>query len=181
MPLRPTGVGVDLELEAPWRAGAVVPRVGRLDVLVNVAGGSGRKWGDGPTDSCTIEGWNKTLALNLDSVFYCCKYALQSMLPRRQGVIVNVSSAVRLDVGLRRGVWGRNVDRRLTGSVKGIFNKINAIREIGITVLLIEQEVNTVFEMADRSYVLSSGKIVAEGTGTDLMANELLRKTYLGL
>jgi len=64
---------------------------------------------------------------------------------------------------------------------KEVFNKINAIREIGITVLLIEQEVNTVFEMADRSYVLSSGKIVAEGTGTDLMANELLRKTYLGL
>ena len=64
---------------------------------------------------------------------------------------------------------------------KEVFNKINAIREIGITVLLIEQEVNTIFEMADRSYVLSSGKIVAEGTGTDLMANELLRKTYLGL
>ena len=64
---------------------------------------------------------------------------------------------------------------------KEVFNKINAIRDIGITVLLIEQEVNTVFEMADRSYVLSSGKIVAEGTGTDLMANELLRKTYLGL
>ena len=62
-----------------------------------------------------------------------------------------------------------------------VFHKINAIRKIGITVLLIEQEVNTIFEMADRSYVLSSGKIVAEGAGSELMANELLRKTYLGL
>jgi NAD(P)-dependent dehydrogenase (short-subunit alcohol dehydrogenase family) len=65
---------------------------GRLDVLVSVAGGSGRKWGDGPADSCTLEGWDKTLSLNLDSVFYCCKYALQVMLTQGHGVIVNVSS-----------------------------------------------------------------------------------------
>src|SRR5688572_27151647 len=67
---------------------------GRLDILVNVAGGSGRRWGDGPTDSCTLEGWDKTLALNLDSVFYCCKYALQAMLTQGYGVIVNVSSVL---------------------------------------------------------------------------------------
>jgi len=67
---------------------------GRLDVLVSVAGGSGRKWGDGPTDSCTLEGWDKTLSLNLDSVFYCCKYALQVMLTQGRGVIVNVSSVL---------------------------------------------------------------------------------------
>jgi NAD(P)-dependent dehydrogenase (short-subunit alcohol dehydrogenase family) len=69
-------------------------RYGRIDILVNVAGGSGRKWGDGPTDSCTLEGWEKTLALNLDSVFYCCKYALQAMSPQGHGVIVNVSSVL---------------------------------------------------------------------------------------
>ena len=70
----------------------VIQTYGRLDVLVSVAGGSGRKWGDGPTDSCTLEGWDKTLSLNLDSVFYCCKYALQVMLTQGSGVIVNVSS-----------------------------------------------------------------------------------------
>ena len=67
-----------------------------LDILVNVAGGSGRKWGDGPTDQCTLEGWDKTLSLNLDSVFFCCKYALQIMLNQKQGVIVNVSSVLGL-------------------------------------------------------------------------------------
>lgn len=72
----------------------VFARYGRLDILVNVAGGSGRKWGDGPTDACTLEGWDKTLALNLDSVFYCCKFALQLMLARAKGTIVNVSSVL---------------------------------------------------------------------------------------
>ena len=67
---------------------------GRLDILVNVAGGSGRKWGDGPTDSCTLEGWDKTLALNLNSVFYTCKFALQAMLTQGCGVIVNISSVL---------------------------------------------------------------------------------------
>ena len=74
----------------------VVGKNGRLDILVNVAGGSGRKWGDGPADACTLEGWERTLALNLDSVFYGCKYALQVMLPEGRGAIVNVSSVLGL-------------------------------------------------------------------------------------
>jgi NAD(P)-dependent dehydrogenase (short-subunit alcohol dehydrogenase family) len=74
----------------------VAARYGRLDVLVNVAGGSGRKWGDGPADSCTLEGWEKTIRLNLNSVFYCCKYALQVMLAQGHGAIVNVSSVLGL-------------------------------------------------------------------------------------
>jgi len=74
----------------------VVSDYDRLDVLVNVAGGSGRKWGDGPADACTIDGWHKTLALNLDSLFYCCKYALGAMLKQNQGVIVNISSVLGL-------------------------------------------------------------------------------------
>ena len=74
----------------------VVKANGSLDVLMNVAGGSGRIWGDAPTDSCTLDGWKKTLALNLDSVFYCCKYGLQIMLTQSQGVIVNVSSVLGL-------------------------------------------------------------------------------------
>ena len=62
-----------------------------------------------------------------------------------------------------------------------VFQKITEISKLGITVLLVEQEVSTVFKMATRNYVLSSGKIIAEGKGEDLLQNELLRKTYLGL
>ncbi len=62
-----------------------------------------------------------------------------------------------------------------------VFNKIEDIRDLGITVLLVEQEVSTVFKMASRNYVLSSGKIIAEGSGADLLHDEVIRRTYLGL
>jgi branched-chain amino acid transport system ATP-binding protein len=64
---------------------------------------------------------------------------------------------------------------------KDVFEKIGEIRNLGITLLLVEQEVSAVFKMASRNYVLSSGKIIAEGTGEQLLRNEVLRKTYLGL
>ena len=62
-----------------------------------------------------------------------------------------------------------------------VFEKIAEIRALGITILLVEQEVSTVFKMASRNYVLSSGKIIAEGAGEKLLQDEVLRKTYLGL
>ena len=62
-----------------------------------------------------------------------------------------------------------------------VFEKIGEIRGLGITVLLVEQEVSAVFKMASRNYVLSSGKIIAEGPGDRLLEDEVLRKTYLGL
>jgi branched-chain amino acid transport system ATP-binding protein len=62
-----------------------------------------------------------------------------------------------------------------------VFGKIVEIRNTGITLLLVEQDVGTVFKMASRNYVLSSGKIIAEGAGEQLLQDEVLRKTYLGL
>jgi branched-chain amino acid transport system ATP-binding protein len=62
-----------------------------------------------------------------------------------------------------------------------VFQKIGEISKLGITVLLVEQDVSTVFKMTSRNYVLSSGKIIAEGTGEQLFQDEVLRRTYLGL
>jgi branched-chain amino acid transport system ATP-binding protein len=62
-----------------------------------------------------------------------------------------------------------------------VFEKIGEIHNAGITLLLVEQEIGTVFKMASRNYVLSSGKIIAEGTGDQLLQDEVIRKTYLGL
>lgn len=62
-----------------------------------------------------------------------------------------------------------------------VFKKIEEILDLEITVLLVEQEVSRVFQMAARNYVLSAGKIIAEGSGDDLLQDEVIRKTYLGL
>ncbi len=62
-----------------------------------------------------------------------------------------------------------------------VFEKIVDIKKMGITILLVEQEVNAVFKISTRNYVLSAGKIIAEGTGEKLLENEVVRKTYLGL
>ncbi len=73
-----------------------IDRYGHLDVIFNGAGGSGRQWGDGPTADITDEGWEKTIALNLKSVFLGCKYALPEMLKVGRGAIVNLSSVLGL-------------------------------------------------------------------------------------
>jgi branched-chain amino acid transport system ATP-binding protein len=62
-----------------------------------------------------------------------------------------------------------------------LFAAIGKIHAEGVPVLLVEQEVGQVFRMASRSYVLSQGRIIAEGTAASLMADETLRAGYLGL
>jgi branched-chain amino acid transport system ATP-binding protein len=63
-----------------------------------------------------------------------------------------------------------------------VFQAIEKIRrERGIPILLVEQEITRAFELADRAYVLSQGRVVAEGTPAELQADETLRESYLGL
>ncbi len=69
---------------------------GRLDVLFNVVGASGRRRGDGPVDACTEEGWDWTLSVNLRSVFLCCKHAVPLMRRSGGGSIVNLASVLGL-------------------------------------------------------------------------------------
>lgn len=72
-----------------------VEAYGHLDGLYHVAGGSGRRYGDGPLHECSDEGWQKTLGLNLDSVFFSNRAALQQFLRQnRGGSIVNLSSVL---------------------------------------------------------------------------------------
>jgi len=61
------------------------------------------------------------------------------------------------------------------------FHVIEQIREEGITVLLIEQNVRKSLAIADRAYVLETGRIVLEGEGEELLEGELINKAYLGL
>lgn len=62
-----------------------------------------------------------------------------------------------------------------------VFRVIRSLREQGITILLIEQNVRHTLEIADRAYVLENGRIILEGEGKRLLQEELIRKAYLGL
>lgn len=64
--------------------------------------------------------------------------------------------------------------------VKDIFSIIKQIREQGVTILLIEQNANVALKIADRGYVLETGRITIEGTGKDLLENDDIKKAYLG-
>jgi len=62
-----------------------------------------------------------------------------------------------------------------------VLEVIKRLREQGITILLVEQNVRNTLEIADRAYVLENGQIVLEGQGKDLLQNELVKKAYLGI
>jgi len=65
--------------------------------------------------------------------------------------------------------------------VKEIFNVIKTLRDQGMTLLLVEQNVQQTLEIADRSYVLENGRIVSEGKSRELLQNDHIKKAYLGL
>ena len=61
-----------------------------------------------------------------------------------------------------------------------IFDIIRAIRAEGVTVFLVEQNANKALQVADRGYVLETGKLVLADTGANLLANDRIRAAYLG-
>ncbi|AEF89507.1 branched-chain amino acid transport system ATP-binding protein [Delftia sp. 60] len=61
-----------------------------------------------------------------------------------------------------------------------IFEIIQTIRTAGVTVFLVEQNANRALQIADRGYVLETGKVVLEDTGANLLTNDAVRRAYLG-
>lgn len=64
--------------------------------------------------------------------------------------------------------------------IEKIFDIIKNVNAQGMTVLVIEQNANQALKIANRGYVLESGKITMTGTGADLLASDDVRKAYLG-
>ena len=80
---------------APRAIATALADFGGFDGLYHVAGGSGRKFGDGPLHEISDEGWNYTLRANLDAVFYSNRAAVRSWLDRKMGgTILNMSSVL---------------------------------------------------------------------------------------
>ncbi len=65
--------------------------------------------------------------------------------------------------------------------VDEMLEAVSKLREIGKTILLVEQNVFESLELCDRGYVLQTGRTVHEGTGKDLLNTEEIKKAFLGL
>lgn len=69
---------------------------GRLDIIFNGAGISGRRLGDGPVDRIPRDGWDALLAANLTTTFLVCKHAVPALRRAGGGAIVNLASVLGL-------------------------------------------------------------------------------------
>jgi branched-chain amino acid transport system ATP-binding protein len=64
--------------------------------------------------------------------------------------------------------------------VQTVFDTITRVRDEGVTIFLVEQNASKALGVADRGYVLQTGKIVLSDTAKNLLTNDLVRQAYLG-
>jgi len=65
--------------------------------------------------------------------------------------------------------------------VDEVLDTVRKLKGEGMTILLVEQNVREALEIADRGYVLQTGRIVLEGTGEELIKSDVVRKAFLGI
>jgi branched-chain amino acid transport system ATP-binding protein len=108
---------------------------------------------------------------------------------RRSQMSGTLSGGERTMLAIGRALMSRAklllIDEPSTGLAplikKDLFEKIRDVHEMGITILLVEQDIGFAFNLADRNYVMSQGKIIAEGSSEELLSDDIIRTTYLGL
>ena len=101
----------------------------------------------------------------------------------------NLSGGQQQMVAIGRALAGKPdvllMDEPSTGLapalVAAIFDKIAELKRSGMTILLAEQNVHQALRTADRAYILENGRIVLDGTGAELMEDERVAKSYLGI
>jgi branched-chain amino acid transport system ATP-binding protein len=117
-------------------------------------------------------------------------YHLFPKLRERQGQLARtLSGGEQQMVAMGRGLMSKPrlciVDEPSSGLapivVDEIFRIIEGLRERGMAVFLIEQNVQQALEIADRAYVLENGRIVIEGESKKLLQEERIKRAYLGL
>lgn len=117
-------------------------------------------------------------------------YKIFPILKEREGQLARtLSGGERQMLSIGRGLMSRPklcaLDEPSYGLgpllVKEIFNVIKALRDQGMTLLLVEQNVQQSLEIADRGYVLENGHVVSEGKSRELLQNDHIKKAYLGL
>jgi len=108
---------------------------------------------------------------------------------RRKQVSGTLSGGERVMLAIGRSLMSNPklllVDEPSTGlapkAKEDLFLRIEEIRNRGVNLVVVEQDVGFVFNLSKRNYVMSKGKIIAEGTAEELLRDERIRKVYLGL
>ncbi len=108
---------------------------------------------------------------------------------RRRQVSGTLSGGERVMMALGRSLMTDPklmlIDEPSTGlapkTKEDLYAKIEEIRNMGINMVIVEQDIGFVFNISSRNYVMSKGKIIAEGQADELLGNERIRKVYLGL
>jgi branched-chain amino acid transport system ATP-binding protein len=117
-------------------------------------------------------------------------YQLFPVLQERGGQLARtLSGGEQQMLALGRGLMSRPklciIDEPSNGlaplMVKKIFDIIQGLRDQGMAILLIEQNVRRTLEVADRAYVLENGRVILSGESKKLLEQELIKKAYLGL
>ena len=65
--------------------------------------------------------------------------------------------------------------------VNRIFEVLDTLRSQGLTILLVEQNVDRSLGLADYAYILETGAVVLEGPGRELLADDMVRRAFLGM
>ena len=123
-----------------------------------------------------------------DSLDYCFNL-FPRLLERKEQAAGTLSGGEQQMVAVARGLMSKPklllLDEPSMGLaplvIKDIFTTIQKVNADGITVMVVEQNSNAALKVADRAYVMETGNIVLEGTASELMKNEDVKKAYLGV
>lgn len=122
---------------------------------------------------------------NLDFVFRL----FPRLKERRQQAASTLSGGEQQMVAIGRGLMSNPkilmLDEPSLGLapvlVDEVLDTVRKLKEGGMTILLVEQNVREALDLADRGYILQTGRIVGEGTGVELMASDQVKSAFLGL
>jgi branched-chain amino acid transport system ATP-binding protein len=125
------------------------------------------------------------VAATMDTVFEL----FPRLLERKDQLAGTLSGGERKMLAIGRGLMPKPslllVDEPSLGLAPiptlATFEALKTLRERGMTILLVEQNVNTTLRIVDRAYVLEQGRVVLEGTGEELLGNTHVQEAYLGI
>lgn len=151
-------------------------------------------------DGCLFSGMTVMENLMMGAYIICDKKTVQSNLEkvfelfprlaeRKKQFAGSMSGGERKMLAIARGLMSDPklmlVDEPSLGLapklVLDVFNTLKELTTRGVTVLLVEQNVNTTLKIVDRGYVLEQGSIVQEGSSEELRENDHIKKAYLGI